>query len=128
MTIERLAPDTVSTAVGPWEQAIKVGNVLYISGQTPMSAAGEVVGKGDATAQTRQVMENMKAVCEAGGASLSDVVKTTVFVTNIKDLPAAMAVREEYFSPDFPTATAVEVTALAHPDWLIEIEAIAVIE
>ena len=94
-------------------------------GSTP---EGEVVGKGDAAAQTRQVMENMKAMCEAGGATLSDVVKVTVFVTNIKDLPAVMKVREDYFAPDFPSATAVEVNAMVHPDWLVEIEAIAVLE
>ena len=128
MAKERLAPPTVSRAVGPWEQGVKVGNLLFISGQTPMSPEGEVVGKGDAAAQTRQVMENMKSMCEAGGATLNDVVQVTVFVKNIKDLPAIMKVREAYFAPDFPSATAVEINALAHPDWLVEIEAIAVIE
>ena len=70
MAKERLAPPTVSRAVGPWEQGVKVGNLLFISGQTPMSPEGEVVGKGDAAAQTRQVMENMRAMCEAGDARL----------------------------------------------------------
>ncbi len=128
MPKERLRPPGVMRTVGPWEQAVKVGNLLFVSGQTPMTADGKLVGKGDAAAQTRQVMENIKTVLEFGGAKLSDIVKITVFVTNIRDLSAIMKVREEYLAPDYPASTAAEVTALANPDWLVEIEAIAVLE
>lgn len=128
MPKERLRPPQVMRTVGPWEQVVKVGNLVFISGQTPMTADGKLVGKGDAAAQTRQVMENMQAVVTAAGGALSDIVKITVFVTNIKDLPAIMKVREEYFKTDFPSSTAAEVNALANPDWLVEIEAIAVLE
>jgi len=101
---------------------------LYLSGQVSVDAAGQLVGKGDFRAQVHQVFRNLAANLEAAGASWSDVVKLTVFLTNMADFPIFNEVRQEYLQPPFPTATTVAVSALVSPDWLVEIEAIAVLE
>ncbi len=108
-------------------QAIKVGNAVYTSGQVALDPAGEVVGKGDMRAQTRQVFENIKTVLAAAGASLDDIVKITVFTTDISRLGETHEVRAEVLPDPPPASTAVEIKALAFPDLLIEIEAVAVV-
>ncbi len=99
---------------------------IFISGQLARDRDGNIVGKGDMRAQLRQVGENIKAALEAAGATLSDLVKTTTYVTDIEELFKHVDVRMEYFGPALPTSTTVEVRKLAHPDCLVEIEAIAV--
>ena len=108
-------------------QAIKVGNAVYTSGQVALDPAGEVVGKGDMRAQTRQVFENIKTVLAAAGSSLGDIVKITVFTTDISRLGETHEVRAEVLPDPPPASTAVEIKALAFPDLLIEIEAVAVV-
>jgi enamine deaminase RidA (YjgF/YER057c/UK114 family) len=93
---------------------------------TARDAKGELVGEGDPAAQTRQVLENMKAVLEAAGASMSDVVKITVFIKNLADSNAVREVRQSYFSKPYPASTLVVISSLADPRFLVEIEAIAV--
>lgn len=120
----------LSKPSGIFSSGVKVpaGHLVFVSGQVARNARGETVGKGDIKAQTRQVLENIKAVLEAGGATLDDVVKVTVFVTNVADhFSQIHEVRAEYFKKDYPASTLVEVKALAHKDWLIEIEAVAVV-
>lgn len=117
----------VLTPKMPFSQAIQVGKQLFISGQVAVDAEGRLVGKGDIEAQTRQVMENIKALVEAAGGSLDDIVKTTTFVTTMKDFAKTAAVRREYFKEPYPGSTAVQVTQLVDPDYLIEIEAIAIL-
>lgn len=112
---------------GPYSHGVKAGGLLFVAGQVALDGAGQVVGKGDVTAQARQVMENIKAILEAGGASLDDVVKVTLFVTDMADLPKVLEVRKQYFRAPYPAATAVQVSALANPDFLVEIEAVAVV-
>lgn len=108
--------------------AIRVGNLLFISGCAAIDPQGNVVGKGDIRAQTRQTMENMKAVLEAAGATFDNVVETTTFITDIRQLGEAIAVRSEYLRQDSPTAgTSVEVSALGLEGLMIEIRAIAVL-
>ena len=107
-------------------QAIQMGNAIYVSGQVAIDEAGEIVGKGDMKAQTRQVFENLETVLGSAGASLSDVVKITVFITDISRLMETHEVRAEVLPDPPPASTAVEVKALAFPDLLIEIEAVAV--
>ncbi len=86
------------------------------------------MGKGDIRAQTTQTMENVKTVLEAAGATIDDVVKVTVYVTNVKEQLAAIhEVRAQYFKTDYPASTLVEVKSLVSEDLLIEIEAIAVV-
>ena len=110
-------------------QGVKVsgGSTVYTSGQVARNSEGELVGKDDICAQTRQVLENLKAVLAEAGATLDDVVKVVVYVTKVDDFAAIHEVRAEYFKKDYPASTLVEVSALAGPDLLIEIEAIAVI-
>jgi 2-iminobutanoate/2-iminopropanoate deaminase len=100
---------------------------IYVSGQLARDKAGNVVGKGDMRAQLRQVGENVKAALDAAGASLGDLVKTTTFVTDIDEYFKHVDVRMEYFGAALPTSTTVEVRRLAHPDFLVEIEAVAVV-
>ncbi len=109
-----------------FSQAIRIGNSVYVSGQVAIDSEGNVVGKGDMRAQTRRALENVKTVLEAAGASLSDVVKVTVFLTDISRLMDTHEVRAEFFPDPPPASTAVEIKALAFPDLLIEIEAVAV--
>ena len=120
----------VTSPRGVWSLGVKVpaGHMVFVAGQVGRNAQGEIVGKGDVKAQTRQTLENVKAVLEAAEATLDDVVKVTVFVTNVEEhFSQIHEVRAEYFKKDYPASTLVEVKALAHKDLLIEIEAIAVI-
>ena len=107
------------------------GKTIHISGQVGINANGELVGRGDLKRQTEQAFENIKLALEAAGATFEHVVKSTIFVVNFKPdmLPVIREVRGRYFSREHPPAsTLVGVTALAGPEWLIEIEATAVIE
>lgn len=124
------SPDLFEPAGGAmFSPAFEVtgGRTLYISGQVSRDKAGKLVGPGDIRAQTRQVLENLKSLLVAAGGSLSDVVKTTIFVRNVADAPAIRELRKEYFTQPFPASTFVAISALAEPEFLIEIEAIAVI-
>ena len=107
-------------------QAIQIGDVVYTSGQVALDPDGNVVGEGDMKAQTRRALENVKSVLEAAGASMGDVVKVTVYVTDISRLRDTHEVRAEFFPDPPPASTGIEVSALAFPGLLIEIEAIAV--
>jgi 2-iminobutanoate/2-iminopropanoate deaminase len=100
---------------------------IFIAGQLARDRDGNVVGKGDMRAQIRQVGENLKAALVAAGATLNDLVKTTTYVTDIDEFFKHVDVRMEYFGA-LPTSTTVEVRRLAHPDFMVEIEAIAVPE
>jgi len=101
--------------------------LIFVSGQLARNASGEIVGASDMRAQIRQVGENLKAALAASGASLADLIKTTTFVTDIDEFFKHVDVRHEYLGPALPTSTTVEVRRLAHPDLLVEIEAVACI-
>ena len=103
------------------------GRVLHISGHASNNVDGEIVGVGDIAAQTRQVLENLKRVLDCVGGVMSDIVKVTVYVTDMSGLAEIHRVRSEYFTKPYPASTLVEVTALVKPEFLIEIEATAVI-
>lgn len=107
-------------------QAIQVGDAVYVSGQVAMDSDGNVVGVGDMKAQTRQALENVKSVLEVAGSSMGDVVKITVYMTDISLLKDTHEVRAQYFPDPPPASTGIEVTALAFPGLMIEIEAVAV--
>src|SRR5262245_32560689 len=100
--------------------------LIFIAGQLARDHQGNVVGKGDMRVQIRQVGENIKAALQAAGASLSDLVKTTTYVTDIEEFFKHVDVRMEYFGAALPTSTTVEVRRLAHADFLVEVEALAV--
>src|SRR5262245_41022161 len=103
------------------------GRTVYVSGQVSLDSDGKVVGAGDVTAQARQVFENLKTVLAAANASLDDVVKITVFMTDLSGLNAFRRRRTEYFPKDAPASSLVRVAGLVLPELLIEIEAIAVV-
>ncbi|HSK98616.1 MAG TPA: RidA family protein [Euzebyales bacterium] len=107
-----------------YSHAVVAGNVVYVAGQVPVDEHGTVID-GDAEAQARQVMENLTRVVEAAGASMDDVVKTTVFLTNLGDREAVGRVRREYFSDPPPANTLLVVSSLANPAFRVEIEAVA---
>lgn len=101
--------------------------MLHISGQVPQDASGTNVAKGDVVAQTHKVIDNIEALLSAEGGTLADVCKVTVFLTSRDHLPAVMDVRKKRFGEPFPAATAIIVAGLANADWLVEIEAVAVL-
>jgi enamine deaminase RidA (YjgF/YER057c/UK114 family) len=107
--------------------AVQGGRTLYISGQLARDREGNIVGRGDMAAQIRQVGENLKAALAASGAGLEDLVKTTTYVTNIDEFFKHAALRMEYFGPGLPASTTVEVRRLSHPDFMVEVEAVAVL-
>lgn len=113
-------------AIGPYSQAIKAGNVLYLSGQIGMNpATGELVSD-DVREQTARALQNMKAVLAAAGATAENVVKTTVFLTDMADFQAVNSVYAEMFSSDAPARSCVAVAALPKGA-KVEVEAVAVL-
>jgi 2-iminobutanoate/2-iminopropanoate deaminase len=109
-------------AIGPYSQAMQVGDLLFTSGQIPLRADGTLL-EGDITAQTTQVLANLKAVIEAAGANLNKVVKTTVFMKNLDDFVAMNKVYGDTFGSHTPARSTVQVAKLPR-DVLVEIEAI----
>lgn len=107
--------------------AVEGKRLVFVAGQLARDRAGNVVGKGDMRAQIRQVGENIKAALAAAGATLADIVKTNTYVTDIEEFFKHVDVRMEYFGA-LPTSTTVEVRKLAHPDLVVEVEAIAVVD
>lgn len=129
MAYKVIRTDRAPAPVGPYNQAIAAsGSFLFLAGQIALNpTTGEIVGEGDVAAQTHQVIRNLKAVLEAGGASLKNVVKTGVFLKDMNDFAAMNAVYAEYFSEPAPARACVEVSRLPK-DVLVEIECIAVVE
>lgn len=125
MALELLSTDRAPAAVGPYSQGVKAGNIIFTSGQLPInSKTGELL-KNDIQAATKLSLENVKAVLEAAGASLEDVVKVTVFVTDIGQFSLINEIYAQYFSNHKPARSLVEVAKLPLGGE-IEIEAIAV--
>ncbi|HJV37452.1 MAG TPA: RidA family protein, partial [Geothrix sp.] len=107
---------------------VEGGRTLYVSGQIALDKDGALIGKGDLKAQTRQVFENLQSALRASGATLDHVVKITVFMTDVSDIQAFRDVRDTYFTQQHPASSLVQVSRLARPDLLIEIEAVAVVD
>lgn len=126
MNKDRIHSDNAPAAVGPYSQAIRVGDFIYTAGQVPLHpTSGEMVGGSDVAAQTEQVMANLKAVLAAAGAGFENVVKTTVFLQSMGDFAAMNAVYARHFPEPFPARSTVEVGALPKGA-LVEIECVAV--
>ena len=111
-----------------YSHAAKAGNTLYIAGQIAQDLGGNLVGKGDFEAQVRQVCENLKNIVEEAGGTLQNVVKKTTFLTHYSDIEAYRKVRTEYFPEPCPPNTLLIVESLALPEYMIEVEAIAVLD
>ena len=103
------------------------GRTVYVSGQVAMDAEGAVVGEGDVKTQTEKVLENVTGVLEEAGGSLDDVVKVTVFITDMGLYDEVHEVRRRFFREPYPASSMVEVSALIDPRLLVEVEAVAVI-
>jgi 2-iminobutanoate/2-iminopropanoate deaminase len=124
MNKETVSTDKAPKAIGPYEQAIRVGDFVYASGQIPLDPKTGNLIEGDIKIQTRRVMENLKAVVEAAGSSLDRIVKTTVFLKNIGDFAAMNEVYAEYLGAAKPARSTVAVADLPRGA-LVEIDLIA---
>jgi len=113
--------------ISHYTDAVRVGDLLFVSGCVPVDAHGQLVGGDDVVAQARQTFANVGAVLAAGGSSFADVVKVMVFLTDVDDRSAINPVRREVFGDSRPASTLVEVTRLAIPGAKIEVEAVAVV-
>lgn len=111
------------SAIGPYSQAIMIGNLVFTSGQLPINPATGKITEGEITAQTHQALKNLRAVISRAGGTLDDVVKTTVYLQNISDFQEVNSVYAEYFRAPFPARSAFQVAALPLGAG-IEIEAI----
>ncbi|MEV5665113.1 RidA family protein [Streptomyces flaveolus] len=122
------APDGVAPAAQYSHVVLGTGRFVAVSGQLALDEDGTLVGEGDAAAQARQVFENLRRCLSAAGAGFDDVVKLTFFVTDMAHMPAIRAARAEHIPDDrLPAASAVQVASLVRPEFLMEIEALAVV-
>ena len=112
MTKKPIHTDNAPAAIGTYSQAIKTGNLVFLSGQIPLVPATMEVVDGDFEARARQVFDNLQAVAEAAGGSLNDVVKLSVFLTNLDNFATVNSVMESYFEQPFPARAAVGVASL----------------
>jgi enamine deaminase RidA (YjgF/YER057c/UK114 family) len=125
ITTERLRQPS-----GHFSQATAIearGRLVFVSGMTARRSDGSIAGIGDVEAQTRQVLDNIKAAMEAAGGTLDDVCRVDVYIRNMEHFDTIHKVRREYFSAPLPASTMVEVTKMVSPDYLIEISAIGVV-
>jgi 2-iminobutanoate/2-iminopropanoate deaminase len=114
-------------AIGPYSPAVRSGWLLFISGQIPLDPATSAVVSGDVAAQTRRVLDNLGALLAASGASFADVVRTTVFLTDLNDFQAMNEVYGAYFPAPYPARSTVQVSRLPR-EVRVEIDAIAVLD
>jgi reactive intermediate/imine deaminase len=130
---QTLSAPTVLTPRRPFSNAVRAGNAVYVAGQLPIDGQGNTIGAGDIAAQTRQVLTNIRALVEAAGATLADVVKTTVYLTDMANHGPMNEVYREFFPSEFPARTTVEVSGLAPAmkgegrPFLVEIDAVAIV-
>lgn len=110
-------------AIGPYSQAVRSGNFLFVSGQLGLDRTGNLIA-GDVAAQTRQALENIKLIIEAAGLKMDDIVKTTVYLKDLNDFTIVNNIYGEYFHPPFPARACVQVAGLPK-DGKVEIEAVA---
>ncbi len=127
MSRQIINTDQAPAAIGPYSQAVRVGNVVYFSGQIPLDPATGNVVEGDITAQARRAFDNLKAVAEAAGGSLEQIVRCGLFLTDLGQFAQVNAVMQEYFSAPYPARSTIEVSGLPK-GVLFEVEATMVLE
>ena len=126
MNVEQITIDPDPYEPYLLSQGIRVGELLFVSGQVGIDEAGELVSLDDFDAQADQAFRNLSRVLEAGGSSLDRVVKVTIFLTDMTNFPKIVELRRRWFTPPYPADTIVEVRSLYRPEVKLEIEAIAV--
>jgi len=124
---ETVATKRAPAAIGPYSQAVKANGFVFVSGQLPIDAETGKIVSGDVKAQTKQVLENLKTILGASGSSLDNVVKTTVYMTDLKQFVSMNETYEKFFGNNPPARATVEVARLPK-DVAVEIEAIGVVE
>jgi 2-iminobutanoate/2-iminopropanoate deaminase len=124
MTRDTVATTKAAQPRGPYAQAVRAGDLVFVAGQLPLDAAGALVGPGDITAQTRAALDNIAAILSAAGTSLEKVVKTTVFLTNLDDRAGMNDAYEAAFTAPYPARSTVEIGRLPE-GMLVEIECVA---
>ncbi len=127
MAHEILKLKSVHPTIG-YSHAVKAGNTLYIAGQVAQDVEGNLVGKGDFETQVRQVYSNLTNILEESGGNLQNIVKMTTFLTHYNYIETYRSVRNEYFPEPCPPNTLLIIESLALPDYMVEIEAIAVLD
>jgi len=115
---------SLNPPVSHYTDAVRFGDLLFISGLAPLDAEGRLVGGDDPAAQTRKIFESMQLILQEAGAGFSDVLRVTVYLTDIADRPKINPVRQEFFGDTRPASTLVEVSALVVPGMRVEIEAV----
>ena len=126
MSRQPVQTDRAPAAIGPYSQAVRSGQLLFLSGQIPLDpASGEVVA-GDIDAQARRAFDNLKAVCEAAGASLDDIQRLGLYLTDLSQFGAVNAVMGEYFDAPYPARSTIEVSGLPK-GVMFEVDAILVL-
>jgi len=120
------SPKIAKVTGAPYSSGTKVSNLLFTAGMVSLNEKGEIVGRGDIRAQTRQVLDNVKAIVEAGGGKMTDIAKTTVYITDLANFAAMNEVYKTYFPTD-PPARATVKADLVNKDFLVEIDAFAVL-
>lgn len=129
MPREIIQPEGLPDPRPRFAQVVKIGNQIYVAGQTSVDANRNIVGKGDIEAQTRQVFQNLEKCLAAAGAAFDHVVKINVYSTDLDaHLEVITKYRKQYFPKEPVASTTVQIPRLVHPDWLLEIEAIAVLD
>jgi reactive intermediate/imine deaminase len=113
-------------AIGPYSQAIKAGNLVFLSGQIPLLPSTMELVEGGIEAQTNQVFKNLSAVIEASGATLADVVKLTIYLTDLTEFPRVNDIMASYFSEPYPARATIEVSALPKGS-LVEVDAVVML-
>jgi len=121
-----IATTDAPAAIGPYSQAVRAGHTVYFSGQIPLDPATGALVEGDITVQTRRVFDNLVAVAQAAGGSLSQFVRVGIYVTDLANFAAVNAVMAEYFQPPYPARSTIEVSALPKGAQ-VEVDAIMVL-
>ena len=112
MPRQAIATSLAPAAIGPYSQAVRSGNTVYLSGQIPLDPATGAVVDGDITVQARRVFDNLRAVCTAAGGSLDEVMRIGIYLTDLGDFAAVNAVMAEYFSAPYPARSTIGVASL----------------
>jgi len=118
---------TAAPAIGPYSPAVRVGNLVFVSGQIPLDPATGQLVEGDIRAQTARVLDNLRELLVAAGADVSQVVRTTIFLADLSDFATVNEIYATYFTPPYPARATVQVARLPR-DVRVEIDAIAVID